>query len=313
MTRLIPALMAGVAALALTAAVAAYAQDDGDITRFGPETFQVEDFEVDGFVGTIEIIVEDRGDIEISAYGPAERMERFEVDASSNAVEVSYESEGFRWADWSTWVSWWDHNTFKVGDYPVVTVRVPEGTGVDVDGMTGIFNAGDLNGRLSFDGAGAIDATIGTLRSANIDIAGAADITLGDVSGPVEISIAGAGDIRGQSARSLDVDMSGASEIIFTHIDGGLDVSIAGVGEVEVTSVNGPVDISIAGAGDVTIDEGRAERFDVSIAGAGDVRFGGTAVDPDISIRGAGDVYIERYEGRLNHSGGGDITIGSGS
>ncbi len=306
-------LMSSAAALALLGTImvsaTAYAQDEE--VPFGPETYEVDDFDVDSFIGTIEILVEDRSTIEVSAVGSAEHMENFHVDQSGDAVEVSYDRDDFRWNDWSTWVSWWGANTVKISDYPVVTVRVPEGTSVEVDSMTGNFTAGDLNGELNFDGAGAIDATIGTLQTANIDVAGAADITLGDVAGSVTISIAGAADVHGQSAGSLDLEMSGASDVSFGHVANDLDISIAGVGDVDVTSVNGVVDISIAGAGEVSIDEGRAEEFDVSISGSGEVFFGGTAVDPDISIAGSGEVRIHDYEGELDHSGMGHVEIGS--
>ncbi len=306
-------LMSGVAVIALTVAVGANAQGDDDITTYGPETFTVDEFEVDSLVGTIEIIIEDRSDIEIFAQGEAGHMERFGVDTYGDTVGISYEATDFRWSDWSTWVSWWNKTSFDADDYPTVTVRLPEGTPVDVDNMTGNFTMGNLNGPFRFESAGATEATIGTLSSANIHVAGAGDITLGDVAGSVLIDVAGAADIRGQSAQSLELHMSGASDVGFTDIRGGLDVSIAGIGELDVDSVNGAVDISIAGAGDLNIDDGYAEAFEVSIAGAGDVRFGGTAMNPSISIAGSGDVYIERYEGRLNHSGQGDITIGSGS
>lgn len=307
------ALTAGAVTIALLAAAGVQAQGSSDVTRYGPETFAVDEFDVDGFAGTIEVIVENRDDIEISAYGPAERMERFEAEGTSSRVKVSYTEQRFRWNDWNTWLGWWRNTTFEVEDYPVVTVRLPAGTEIDVDGMTGVFNAGDLNGDLSFSGAGAVDATVGTLSSADFRIAGAADVTLGDVAGRAEVSISGAGDFHVASAQSIDIALRGAGNVTTGEIRGGADISIAGMGDVELASVNGRVDISISGAGTVDINGGRADQFDVSIAGAGDVTFRGTAVNPDISIAGAGDVYIERYEGRLEHSGMGDVTIGGGS
>ncbi len=311
------ALTTGAVTIALLAAAGVYAQDgsetERDMTRYGPETFAADEFDVDGFAGTVEIIVEDRGDIEIAALGPSDRMERFEVDQAGDRVEISYLEQRFRWNDWSTWLRWWNTSEFNPEDYPVVTVRLPAGTPVEVDGMTGTFTAGDLVSALDFSGAGAVDATVGDLLSAEFSIAGAANVSVGDVTGAADISISGAGDFELASAESVSISLHGAGDVTVGDVRGGLRVSVAGMGDVDAGSVDGAVDISLAGAGSVTIDDGRADGFDVSIAGAGDVTFRGTAVDPDISIAGAGDVYIERYEGRMTHSGMGDVTIGGGS
>ena len=315
MNKLNTALTTGAVTAALLLAAGAAAQDDanGDVAYFEATNFSVDEFDVDGFVGTVEIIVEDRQGIEVSAYGPADRMDQFEVSEVGDAVEISFEEDDFRWNDWSTWFGWWRNNTFEAEDYPVVMVRLPAGTPVDVEGMTGNFTAGDLMGPLEFGGAGAVEANVGDLRLLDLSIAGAADVSVGHVSGPADVSISGAGDVSVLSAQATSIALRGAGNVTLGAVRGGLDVSISGMGDVEVASVDGPVDISLAGAGDVDIAEGRASRFDVSIAGAGDVHFGGTAVDPDISIAGAGDVYIEAYEGRLRQSGMGDVTIGSGS
>jgi len=311
MNRFGATLATGAVGIALIAATA-YAQDDTGITNYGPETFTASGFNVDGFAGTVDLVVEDRTDVEISAHGPAEQMERFRVTTPNGKVEIAYAEEKFRWNDWSTWLGWWHSNNFELEDYPVVTVRLPAGMPVDVDGMTGSFTAGDLDSDLDFSGAGAVEVHIGRLHSADFSVAGAADVTLGDVSGFADVSISGAGDFDVASAEGASVSLHGAGHVRFGEIRGGLDISVAGMGEVQAASVDGPVDINLAGTGQVDIDDGRASSFDVSIAGAGDVNFGGTAVDPDISIAGAGDVYIERYEGRLSQSGMGDVTIGSG-
>ena len=308
------ALATGTVSVALLAAGATWAQGGADeTTSFGPQTYQVEEFDVDGFVGTIELIVEDRADIEVSAHGPADRMERFEVDESGDRVEVSYRERDFRWNDWSTWLGWWHDTNFDPEDYPSVTVRLPAGTPVDVEGMTGNFTAGDLNSTLAFGGAGSVDATVGNVRSFDLSVAGAADIRVGDVSGMADISVSGSGDVEVGSVESVSLSIHGSGDVNFGDVRDGLDVAISGRGDVDVASVNGPVGIRLAGSGDVDIESGYATSFDVSIAGSGDVTFRGTAVNPDVSIAGSGDVYIERYEGRLSHSGMGDVNIGSGS
>lgn len=315
MNTLKTALATGTVSVGLIAASATWAQGEADSQRttYGPQIFSVEEFDVDGFVGTINLIVEDRADIQIEAQGPADRMERFEVDESGDRVEISFQERDFRWNDWGTWLSWWHTTNYVPEDYPVVTVRLPAGTPVDVEGMTGDFMAGDLNGVLSFGGAGAIDAVIGSLRSLDLSVAGAADIRVGDISGVADISVSGSGDVEVGTVERVSLTVRGSGDVNLGNVRDGLDVSIAGRGDVDVGTVNGPVEISIAGSGRVDMEEGYASAFDVSISGSGNVNFQGTAVNPDISIAGSGNVYIEQYEGRLNHSGMGDVNIGSGS
>lgn len=305
------ALMAGTVLATALLAAPALAQDE--LTRWEPRVFEVQDFEVDGFAGTLEIIVENRSDVEVVAFGTAEKMDRLDLMERGDTLELNFEEDRFRWNDWTTWLGWWRENNFDLEDYPTVTVRLPESMPVEVDGMTGRFTMGDLNGPLEFSGAGAVDATIGNLARADFNLAGAADVHFGNVTGALEIDAAGATSFDGGDAERADISIQGAGEVTLGRIMGGLDVSSAGMGEVTVAYVDGPVDLSIAGAGEITIEDGTATSFDASIAGAGDITFRGLAYDPDISIAGAGDVFIQRYEGRLSHSGMGDVNIGSGS
>ncbi len=316
MTQLRSVVMGGALAAGFVLAAganAAQAQMADDTTTWETQTFEANEFDVDGFAGTLNVIVEGRSGIQVDATGPAEKMERLEVGEFGGTVELTFEEKEFRWNDWSTWLGWWRDSDFDVEDYPVVTVRLPAGTPVDVDGMTGHFDLGDLNGPLDFAGAGAIDATIGNLTSADFDTAGAARVHFGDVSGALDISAAGASDYEGGNVSSADISTQGAADVVLARVEGDLDVSTAGMSDIDVAYVNGDVDLSIAGAGNITIQEGRATSFGASIAGAGDVDFHGTAVDPRVSIAGAGDVFIERYEGRLRHSGMGRVDVGSGS
>lgn len=311
MIKTLPLLAGGATALALTFASAAYAQED--ITTWDTASYATERLDVERFAGTLRVVADATGEMTVDAFGPADKMERLEIEANGNTLQIEFTQHDFRWNDWSTWLRWWNNNNFDPEDYPNVTIHLPVGSEIEIDHFTGNVDIADTYGPISVRAAGVLDGTIGNVTSAEIDIAGAADLILGNVERNLNIDIAGAADIATGDAQDTDISISGAGDVSVGHIEGALDVSAAGAGNVRVASINGPVDISLSGAGNVRIEEGRAEAFDVSIAGMGDVWFGGTAVDPDVSIAGMGDVYINAYEGRLNHSGMGDINIGSGS
>lgn len=311
MIKTLPLLAGGATALALTFATAAYAQED--ITTWDTASYATERLDVERFAGTLRVLADATGEMTVDAFGPAEKMDLLEIDTSGDTLRINYTQRDFRWNDWSTWLNWWNNNTFEVEDYPTVTIHLPVGSEIEIDHFTGDVEIGDTYGPISVRAAGALDGTIGNVTTAEIDIAGAADLTLGNIERTLEIQIAGAGDITTGDAAGADVSIHGAGDVTLGRIEGPLDISTAGAGDVSVAYLNGPADISIAGAGSVRIEDGRAEAFDVSIAGMGDVWFGGTAVDPDVSIAGMGDVFINAYEGRLSHSGMGDLEIGSGS
>lgn len=311
MIKTVPMIAGGATALALVFATAAYAQDD--IARLDVASYGTERLDVERFAGTLRVVADATGEMTIEAFGPTEKMERLEIEADGNTLQIDFTERDFRWNDWSTWLRWWNDSDFDPDDYPTVTVHLPVGSEIEIDHFTGEIDITDTYGPISVRAAGILDGNIGDVTSAEIDVAGAADLTLGNVERDLEIDIAGAADISTGDSRNADVSINGAGDVSLGRVDGRLDISAAGAGDVSADYVNGPVDISLAGAGNVRIEEGRAESFDVSIAGMGDVWFGGTAVDPDVSIAGMGNVYIHAYEGRLSHSGMGDLEIGSGS
>ncbi len=304
-------LLVSAALVAVLAGTAAFAQ--GEIATWPTASFDTDRVEVERFAGTLQIVADATDGMTVDAFGPEDKMARLQIEANGDTLEIEFNHSQFRWNDWSTWLGWWHNNNFEVEDYPTVVVHLPVGSEIEIERFTGAVDIGDTYGPISVSAAGVLDGTIGNVSMADVDVAGAADLNMGDVEGALDILIAGAADISVGNVGDADIAIRGAGDVTLVSVSGQLDVSTAGAGDVTVAQINGPVDISLAGAGNVRIEGGRAEEFDVSIAGMGDVWFGGTAVNPDVSIAGMGNVFIESYEGRLSHSGMGDIDIGSGS
>ncbi len=300
------------AAAALMASTIAFAADD--VVTFGPETYSVEEFETDRFIGTLDIIVEDRATIEISASGLAEHMNHLEVNADGDSVEVTYDDPRRRRNAWSRASSWWHNDDDRLEEFPTVTVRLPAGTTVDLDGMVGELNAGDLNGPFRLAANGSLIAEVGDVASADIQGSGSGRVELGDIAGALQVANSGSGDLTAGSSNSAEVRNSGSSDIDLGAIALGLDARMSGSGDLSAASVNGPVSINLSGSGNALIDGGNATGFEVSTSGSGDIRFEGSTTSASLQTRGSGEIELERVNGpvEINTTGSGDVSIDEG-
>lgn len=156
----------------------------------------------------------------------------------------------------------------------VITIVLPKGTPVHIDDMIGKFDAGDLDAPLTAKIKAAVDLHTGQLHSADIDVAGAADIETGDIAGSLKLAIAGAGNVDIGTVRQ------------------GTDIRITGFGDVDVAGVRGPVSVRVSGVGDVSLKGGDADRLDVSVSGMGAVSFEGEAKERHIDSSGLASVKI---------------------
>ena len=322
MTRSINLLLGTVAAAAIVAAAApAFAEE----VSFGPETYSVQNFDAENFIGNVEIIVENRSDIEISAVGEDELMEYFEIETTGNSVKMLLTRDDFSWTDGGSNVHNWSFRSFfrrgdndgelyRLEDFPTVTVRVPSGTDVDLDDVAGRLTAGDLNGAFAMNSSGSMRATIGDVSSAEVGASGSGTIVLGDVSGGLEAVFSGSADLTVGTSQNASVRISGSSDIDLGAIASAFEVSVSGSGDVRAASINGNLAVNVRGSGSVIVDEGHASNLEINTSGSGGVRFGGEAGDTSIETRGSGGVRVASVDGRVEArtSGSGDIHISDG-
>ena len=141
---------------------------------------------------------------------------------------------------------------------------------------------------LAFTAPAKIAITVPSLSV--VSIAGSVQGSIEELTGPsAELNIAGSADMTiGVTAEELDLEIAGSGSITVTGVCTGVDVSIAGSGTIHAEELQtATAAVSIAGSGKVFVHA--IESLDVSVAGSGDVRYLG---EPKISqsVMGSGEV-----------------------
>jgi len=245
-----------------------------------------------------------RGEIDIAVGGTGIEVETRTIEGDAQELTVQREGDAVvirqRSDSYATWFSFGWFGDSDEGGRHVVTVRLPEGTPVSVEGFIGRARIGDIRSALSFGGFSA-EADIGDVKAAAIRIAGDGKVRIETVETGARLNIAGDGEISIGDAGSVDLAGDGRARI--GAIDGGLKIDVAGDGDVEAQRVNGPFEVSVAGDARVMVAEGRADPLRVSVAGSADINFGGTASTAKVSGFGDGKVRVRVVEGPVDTSG----------
>lgn len=210
-------------------------------------------------------------------------------------------------------------------DYPVMTLTIPAGSSLTLDDAVTIASIGDLEGDIFIE-RGYVEAEIGDVENADIDVIGPGDVSVGHVRDTLNAGVGGSGDFEALSARTAALSVGGSGDVLVGSIRGATKINVGGSGDVEVGDVSGPLDASVAGSGDVSVGA-VAEGAQFSVAGSGDIEVesvngptaarisgsggieidGGVAEDLSVSINGSGDFVHDgaatNLEARINGSG----------
>lgn len=307
------------------------------------------------FVGTVEL---KKGDSFTVSLSNAEEGGPLDVGRSGGAVVIEGERGTVKklYRRGSPWQRGWrgngDDAVVKfgefLGDYPMLTVTLPEGSDleisdaalildgemtfgkVSVDNLREVYGTlgdadeadigiggmgeiaiGDIAGTLDIGIGGSGDVYTGDAAQASVRIGGSGDVSLGDIKGPLDIKIGGSGDVEAGDLGALSVSVGGSGDIEADEVAGDVKVSINGSGDVRAASLKGAFEVSINGSGDVDIERGQSTATEIRINGSGDVSFGGTAKNPSVAVYGSGDVDIDDYTGNVHVKGDtDDIRIG---
>lgn len=270
-----------------------------------PQSFTAKNVHIDGMVGTLDVQVGTGATIGYTISGDAEAIKDVTAVVEGETLVINQKDPK------SSWFMWFEWNSGSTTERIKVNLIVPNGTPLDIDGFVGKATIGDINAPLKMDLAAA-EARVGAVTSAEIDAAGAGEITISSVKELLNLDVAGSGEVHVGSAGAVKADIAGSGELVIGAISGSLSVDIAGSGDVKVDSVAGDVDFSSAGSGDLSIKGGKATAFKIEIMGSGSVNFAGEAVNPNISLAGSGDIWIKSYSGSLNTSGVGEVKTENG-
>lgn len=236
------------------------------------QTYNVRRVHLTDLIAFVEIVtVPQPGPVRVQINGKPDFLKEIRLLAVGDEIIVRQEvKEDEAWFPWNMFNQWSQNR--RAEDLRI-RITAPVGTPLNVEDMIGDLTGGDLDAPVQIGGH-ALDAKLGRVQSAKIDIAGAGDIKIASIKETLGIDIAGAAEIRvGQS--------------------------------------NGPVAVDIAGSGEVVVDSGQASSFDVDIAGSGEVTFMGHVVNPNIEINGSGTVTVGSYSGNLRQdiNGSGDFVV----
>ncbi|MCC5997428.1 MAG: DUF2807 domain-containing protein [Oceanicaulis sp.] len=317
--------MAGLAALSLSAAPGALAQEAG--------VYDAGAVQIANFIGRIEVREGGEGiavEARPGAGGEAAAQVRLTggvvaIDGGQSLGRMSCRRRGGE-AYISTRRGWFgmggDETALR--DYPSLVITAPasmalvirqsvyEGQAGDLAQADlelrscGHFSAGDVAGDLTarMSGSGALSAgAVG--GDAELTVSGSGRIRTGDIDGGASVRVSGSGAAEtGNIAGPLGVRVSGSGGLTAGEI-GDLDAVVSGSGGVRASAQTGAVTARISGSGSVRLASGRADPLRATVSGSGSVRHGGEAADADVTISGSGTVRASRFTGDTRWRGRG--------
>jgi hypothetical protein len=231
-----------------------------------PQTLTGDQLVLRNVVGTIEVETNGKpGQIEVQVSGKNEQeLQKIEVLREKDSIVIASPPYVKR-----------EGNSWKLeADDVHIHITMPHHGAVTVEDMIGELDLGDLDGPLKATIKTAADIKTGSLKEADLTVAGAASIKTGSITGP------------------LTSQVSGAADMEFKSISEGARFTITGFGNVNADRIEGPVDIKVSGVGDVDIHDGDTDMLRVTISGLGGVEFKGKVRGQEINRSGLASVTI---------------------
>lgn len=143
----------------------------------------------------------------------------------------------------------------NAGEDLTVTVKVPRGADISLDGVDGDVKIGDVNGTLAVNARGGGEIRCGRMRGATIAILGGTDVHISEVSGPLTANIMGSGDIKVKSGKvtALNVNIMGSGDFCFGGVADTATLSVMGSGDIDVSKVKTKPIKQCMGSGDINV------------------------------------------------------------
>lgn len=230
---------------------------------FGPQSYDASAVKVDGVYGKLDVAVDAGTDkVTVEVTGPEKRVAEVTVNASRGTLIIEQKNtrNGRNWRG--------DDDQIQV------TIRLPAGTGLEIEDFIGDGRVGDLRGPLEVDDIVSGSLTVGHVTTAKLSVSGSGKIKVGDI------------------ARTLDVEINGSGSVTTGRTEGDVKLEINGSGDIDIARVNGPVAASVNGSGDINLRAGIADPLATAIAGSGKVTLDGIARNQAFNNNGSGTVKV---------------------
>lgn len=136
-----------------------------------------------------------------------------------------------------------------------ISVKVPQGTTVEVSGVEGNTRIGDTHGNVRLRASGTEPVTIGRIGKLNARVSGTSSVNVTKVSGNTDIKVSGTGRVTIEYGEidELSISLSGVADVDFKGTAQDADIDVSGVGNVFVQRVVNRPRKSVSGMGRITI------------------------------------------------------------
>lgn len=136
-----------------------------------------------------------------------------------------------------------------------VSVKVPRGAGISLDGLNGNAEIGDVDGALDVRTNGLNEVRTGRMRTATISASGNSSVRITEVNGQLSAQTSGLGcvKVKAGAVSALNVQASGSSQFCF---DGAADtaiLSVSGMGKIDVAKVKAKPIKRRSGMGEINV------------------------------------------------------------
>jgi hypothetical protein len=244
-------------------------EDEERITK-GPTRYPTVNLRITDIVANIVVEVWDRADTELTLSGPKKVVEGVRAEVHHALLNLmgqgptitrdSRSTVSIRNMSIGSMVASSGNVTVESGDDSnelavTVSLKVPHGANVRLNGSIGDVRIGDTDGELSVDCSGAGKIRCGSIRAASLEVLGSTKIHISSVNGPLSAKMTGSGKIKVKSGRvtALSVQNTGSGDFDLNGEADTATLSVTGSGNINVARVNSKPVKHCTGSGEINI------------------------------------------------------------
>ena len=137
----------------------------------------------------------------------------------------------------------------------VVTLTVPLGTALSVDGVEGPTTVGNTEGSLDATLSGVGNLTCGSVKKTKVKVSGSAHATFASVTGDFEAKVSGTGSVtvKGGAIDTIEATVSGTGNITVSATANQGALKVSGVGNIHVSHMRRAPRQKTSGIGSITV------------------------------------------------------------
>jgi len=194
-----------------------------------------------------------------------------------------------------------------------ISIMVPRGIEIDIDGVDGMIDIGDTDGCLEIETSSYQKTTIGCVRDVMIESNGKGDVFIKKVIGKLETVINDHGSIHIEDGTINNpvITNNGYGSFIFEGKANNPKLKADSHGTILIEEASGIVSANAEEFGSITINKGSLQELNAKADEHGNITFNGTTQDADLESNEHGNIRVEKsinrpYKEKNDH---GKITV----